>query len=159
MEHETDGRHDFDFLPGRWTIHNRRLVRRLQACTDWQEFEATQEARPILGGLGNIDSFSCTFPDGKPLEGMTLRLFDPKTKQWSIYWADSRGCQLQPPVVGRFTAGRGEFFGDDVLEGKPIRVVFHWTVVDSQTARWDQAFSADGGKTWETNWYMEMKRT
>lgn len=158
MRHETDGRRDFDFLHGRWTIHNQRLVRRLQGCTEWQEFEARQECHPVLDGVGNVDRFVCTFPDGKPLEGMTLRIFDPASRLWSIYWADNRSCQLQPPVLGRFEAGRGQFLGDDVLDGKVIRVVFHWAVLGVDSASWEQAFSADGGKTWETNWRMFMTR-
>lgn len=158
MDSADDGRHDFDFLHGRWKIRNTRLVGRLQGSSQWQEFEAHQEVRPILNGMGNTDRFVCTFPDGKPLEGMTLRLFDPATRRWSIYWADDRQCQLQPPVVGAFKDGRGAFYGDDVLAGRPIRVVFHWTVVGPDRADWDQAFSADGGQTWETNWRMEMTR-
>ena len=154
-----DGRHDFDFLfGGRWKIHNRRLKKRLQGCTDWESFEAWQEVRPVLGGLGNTDSFSCVFPDGKPLEGMTLRLFNPATRLWSLYWADDRGGELQPPVVGRFVDGRGEFDGDDTLAGQPIRVRFVWSGTSATRAHWEQAFSADGGKTWETNWFMEMER-
>lgn len=153
-----DGRRDFDFLIGCWQIKNRRLARRLRGSQSWQEFDAQQEVRSVLGGLGNVDRFWCTFPDGKPLEGMTLRLFDPASKLWSLYWADNRSGQLQPPVVGRFANGRGEFHGDDTFEGKPIRVVFHWTDITAHSAKWDQAFSADGGKTWETNWHMAMTR-
>ena len=159
MNSETDGRKDFDFLHGRWKVHNRRLVRRLQACTEWQEFEASQDVRPVLGGLGNVDTYSALpFSDGKPLEGMTLRIFDPSAQTWSLYWADDRSCQLQPPVVGRFVDGRGEFSGDDVFDGKPIRVRFIWSHLTATSARWEQAFSVDGGETWETNWYMVMTR-
>ncbi len=153
-----DGRHDFDFLMGGWRIHNRRLARRLEGCVEWQEFEATQEARPVLGGLGNVDRFTATFPDGRPIEGMTLRIFNPTTQLWSLYWVDDRGCELQPPLVGRFEAGRGEFSGDDTFKGKPIRVLFRWTVLGPNAARWEQAFSPDGGKSWETNWEMTMTR-
>lgn len=155
----TDGRGDFDFLFGRWNIHNRRLARRLQGCTEWQEFEAFQEVRPVLGGIGNVDRFAATLPDGRPIEGMTLRIFDPRTNLWSIYWADDRSCQLQPPVIGRFEdQTRGRFFGDDVFDGKAIRVVFHWAKTSADTATWEQAFSTDNGQTWETNWKMSMTR-
>jgi hypothetical protein len=112
----------------------------------------------VLGGLGNVDDFRTTFPDGRPFEGMSLRLFNPSTGLWSIYWADDRGCQLLPPVTGRFTNGRGEFFGDDTHEGTPIQLVFHWDDTDTGTPRWSQSFSADGGSTWEKNWEMVFTR-
>jgi hypothetical protein len=137
-------------------IHNERLARRLAGCTEWQSFEATQEAHHVIGGLGNIDTFACPdFPAG-PLHGMSLRIFDPRTRMWSIYWTDDRSCELQPPVVGRFQAGRGEFFGDDVFDGQPIRVRYVWSDITPGSARWEQAFSTDGGATWETNWRMLM---
>lgn len=158
MSEDRDGRRDFDFLIGRWRIHNRRLAKRLESCDVWQEFEAEQEVRSVLGGLGNVDRFWCTFPDGKPLEGMTLRLFDPSSRLWSLYWADDRSGQLQPPVIGRFENGRGEFSGNDTLAGRPIQVVFLWSEISENSAHWEQAFSADGGTTWETNWHMEMTR-
>jgi hypothetical protein len=158
MANERDGRGDFDFLFGKWKIRNSRLARRLDGNDEWQEFEATLEAGPTLGGLGNIDHYRANFPDGKPFEGMTLRIFNPATRLWSIYWADDRRVVLDPPVIGRFRENEGEFLGDDLFEGKPIRVFYHWKVVDRDTAHWDQAFSADGGKTWETNWRMELIR-
>jgi hypothetical protein len=158
MDNETDGRRDFDFLHGRWRIHNRRLARRLQTCTDWEEFEATYECYPVIGGFGNVDHFHATFTDGKPLEGMSVRIFDPASQRWSIYWADNRVCQLLPPVVGRIVNGSGDFYGDDVCNGTPVRVVYHWSVTTPTSARWEQEFSADGGATWESNWIMEMTR-
>jgi hypothetical protein len=145
MDRGNDGRHDFDFLHGNWTIHNRRLVRRLAGCTEWEEFGATHECYPVLGGLGNVDHFHAIFTDGKPLEGMSIRLFDPTTRLWSIFWADNRRVRMDPPV-------------DDVFEGTPIRFGFHWSDITPTSARWEQAFSADGGATWETNWVMEMTK-
>ncbi len=153
-----DGRHDFDFLFGTWTVHNRRLARRLAGCEDWQTFQATQEAWPVLGGLGNMDRLRADFPDGRPLEGLTMRFFDPLAKAWSIYWVDDRSFQLQPPVMGRFTGNQGTFYGEDRFEGRPIRVRFIWTVVSGIEAHWEQAFSEDGGATWETNWTMRFLR-
>src|SRR5437762_13767291 len=102
MNEQTDGRHDFDFLFGIWRVDSRRLARRLDGCTEWQSLPAKNETRPVLGGLGNIDKFTAIFPNGKPIEGMTLRFFDPQTKLWSIYWVDNWTYQLQPPVIGRF---------------------------------------------------------
>jgi len=158
MKDETDGRHDFDFLFGSWKVESRRLARRLEGCTEWQNLRAENETRPVLGGLGNVDKFTATFPNGKPIEGMTLRFFDPKTKLWSIYWVDNWTCQLQPPVIGRFDGKRGEFYGDDTFKEKPIRVRFIWVKKDSDSACWEQAFSENGGKTWETNWEWEITR-
>jgi hypothetical protein len=117
------------------------------------------EVRPVLGGLGNTDSYSvAAWSDGRPYEGMTVRLFDPESKLWSIYWASNRTGKLEPPVVGRFEAGRGEFFGDDVFDGKPVRGRLTWADISATSAHWEQAFSVDDGKTWETNWHMDLTR-
>jgi hypothetical protein len=149
-----DGRHDFDFWMGTWRIHNRRLRARLAGSTEWDAFEARGQTWPILNGLGNRDEFRTDFwPD---FVGMTFRFFDPATRKWSIYWADSRHGVLEPPVVGSFEGDVGTFYGDDVFEGRPIRVRFIWT--RGTSPRWEQAFSADGGRTFETNWTMDMSR-
>jgi hypothetical protein len=149
-----DGRHDFDFWAGSWRIHNRRLRARLAGSAEWDEFEARGTTWPILDGLGNRDEFRTDFwPD---FVGMTFRFFDPVTRQWSIYWADSKHGTLEPPVVGSFAGDVGTFYGDDVFQGRPIRVRFIWT--RGASPRWEQAFSTDGGKTWETNWTMDMTR-
>src|SRR5262249_6601463 len=118
---ENDGRRDFDFWFGDWTIHNRRLRRRLQNDTEWHEFPATGRCWSIMGGAGNVDTFDAPiFPtDGKPLHGTSFRTFNPKSGLWSIYWADDRSFDLQPPVHGRFENGRGEFLGDDTFDGRP----------------------------------------
>jgi hypothetical protein len=155
-----DGRRDFNFLHGSWRVHNRRLLRRLEGCTDWEEFETTLQTRPVLAGLGNVDSFTApALPDGTSWEGLTLRLFDPETRSWSIWWAaTSRPGKLDPPVVGRFADGRGTFYGDDLHAGQPVRVRYEWTDITPTSARWQQAFSPDGGETWETNWVMTLSR-
>ncbi len=151
---ENDGRRDFDFWMGRWTVRNRRLKERLKGSTEWEEFEATCVARPLLDGVGNEDEFRGDFKG--PFIGMSFRFFDVARKRWAIYWADNRHGTLEPPVFGTFSGSVGHFEGDDVFDGKPIRVRFLWTRVDTPAPRWEQAFSTDGGKTWETNWIMDM---
>jgi hypothetical protein len=111
--------------------------------------------RKILAGWGNIDEIQIALPSGA-YTGATLRLFNPKTVLWSIYWMDSRNPGLDPPMIGKFENGRGLFYGDDTFEGKPIRVRFIWTPFPDHRCGWEQAFSADGGQTWETNWTMSF---
>ncbi len=152
-----DGSHDFDFWFGRWHVANERLKKRLAGSTDWEHFEATQECRPILGGIGNIDDFKTDWGEG--FVGMTLRLYDITTREWSLYWAGSRTGVLEPPVVGHFDNGVGTFYGRVVHEGRPVRVRFIWSHIARDRALWQQAFSTDEGKTWETNWIMRMTRT
>jgi len=153
------GSRDFDFLFGSWHVVNERLRSRLSGSDEWERFEALATCRPILGGLGNIDDFRPTCEPWKGFEGCALRLFHPATSLWRIHWADNVTCELQPPVVGRFVGGVGEFFGDDHHEGRPIQVRFIWSDITADAARWEQAFSPDGGATWEPNWVMAFSRT
>ena len=148
---------DFDFWMGSWKIHNRYLRERLEGSTDWVEFEATSTARPLPGVLGNEDEFRTDHDGG--FVGMSFRFFDPASGRWSIYWADSRRPGvLDPPVFGSFSGDTGVFEGTDTHEGRPVLVRFTWTGVSTPTPRWEQAFSADGGKSWEANWVMEFVR-
>ena len=151
------GARDFDFLLGRWEVRNRRLLERFAGSDEWEEFDATAAARTLPGVLGIEDLF-CTDHDGG-FVGMSFRFFDPETEQWSIYWADSRRPgRLDPPVVGSFTGDTGVFEGTDFFEGRAILVRFTWSGVTTAEPRWEQAFSADGGETWETNWVMDSTR-
>ena len=159
---ESSSRHDFDFYVGKWPIRNRKLKTRLQNSDDWIEFEAKQEMRLILNGLGNVDNFLTEF-DGEPFEGMSLRIFNPETKLWSMYWADNSGSlnidgALDPPVVGSFENDIGAFYAKDTFDGKDIIVKFQWDKTNPDEPIWSQAFSVDEGKTWEWNWYMYSKR-
>jgi hypothetical protein len=147
---------DFDFLPGHWRVANRKLVDTLDPeCDEWREFRATSEARAILRGIGNIDHFRA--PD---YEGFSLRLFDPDEEVWRIWWSSTeRPGRLDPPVEGRFDeAGHARFECDDVLDGIPIRMRFDWSDITGRSARWEQAFSFDGGHSWKPNWVMELTR-
>ncbi|MGW4821752.1 hypothetical protein ACWEP4_22895 [Streptomyces sp. NPDC004227] len=149
---------DFDFLHGSWNVANRRLTTPLggPGATTWEEFPGHSVIQPLFGGAGNIDEI--TFPTlGR--QGVTLRLFDHETRQWSIHWSDSRTGRLDPPVIGGFTGDRGDFHGDDTYDGRPIRVHFTWHRLGPEAARWEQEFSGDGGRTWELNWIMDLTRT
>jgi quinol monooxygenase YgiN len=151
-----DGSHDFDFWFGRWHVANERLKQRLVGSTDWERFEATSQCHPILGGVGNIDDFVTDWGGG--FTGMTLRLYDIARREWSLYWASHRTGVLEPPVVGHFENGVGTFFGRDTHEGQPVLVRFLWSQISRNGALWQQAFSVDEGKSWETNWIMHMAR-
>lgn len=147
--------HDFDFLFGSWRVEHRRRRTRLGGPEAWDELSGSMTCRPILGGLGNSDEFLVT--NLGPI-GSTLRLFDLAEKRWSIYWVSKRTGRLEPPVHGKFEDGVGFFYGDDVHDGRPITVRFVWEVLSSDTASWQQAFSADGGASWESNWVMALTR-
>ncbi len=148
---------DFDFYMGSWKVRNRRLREPLTGSTSWYEFDATVVARPIWGGQANMDEFEGVSPSG-PIQGLTLRLWDPKAKQWSIYWANRANGTLDKPMIGEFKDGRGEFYDQEAFQGRAIYVRFVWSDITPNSFRWEQDFSADGGKTWETNWIMEFTR-
>ena len=150
------GARDFDFLEGEWIIEHRKLARRLVGSTEWLEFETPFLMAPILGGLGNIDQCRT---EGEPFfEGVSLRLFDKGDNLWRIYWIDTGGARLVPPVVGRFDGPDGTFKGEDVEGGTKVMVAFRWDKRDPLHPVWRQEFSADQGRTWETNWIMRFRR-
>jgi hypothetical protein len=148
---KTSSKSDFDFLVGNWILHNRKLKTRLNQCTEWTEFESTVEMRIILNGIGNTDIYREKKNDGTTFEGLALRLFDPKTNLWSIYWVDSNVGVMDPPVVGSFEGNIGRFYAKDVFQGKPILVMFQWDKTNKDNPVWSQSFSPDNGLTWEMN--------
>jgi hypothetical protein len=149
---------DFDFLLGRWTVRHRRLTERLTGADEWEDFAGTCDARPILGGAGNIDDNVLELPAGT-YRAVSLRTYDWDTATWSIWWLDGRHPdRLDVPVVGGFQDGVGTFLAEDTLDGRPIQVRFQWTDITATSCRWAQAFSADGGVEWETNWVMQFTR-
>jgi hypothetical protein len=151
-------RADWEFIYGRWNVHHRRLVARLVGSDDWQEFSGTSDFRPLMDGAANVDDNTLDLPDG-PYRAVSLRSFDPATGRWSIWWLDGRRPSvLDVPVVGRFEDGVGRFEARDTFDGRAIRVRFLWTRLDTASPRWEQAFSADDGRTWETNWEMDFTR-
>jgi hypothetical protein len=146
--------HDFDFLAGAWTLQNRRLKKRLAGSSEWEDFPAVDCGAIYLGGLVNVDEIHFTT---KGWAGVTFRNFDLKKRQWSIYWVSSRTGMLYPPVVGGFDGDRGEFYGEDEDEGRPVKVRFLWVKHGPDHLHWEQAFSLDG-KSWEVNWMNDLTR-
>ena len=153
---------DFNFLVGKWKMHNRHLDKRLANCRDWTEFDSSDVNTKILNGAADMDTYSTTqFPGmgGKLFEGLTLRLFDPKTRLWSLYWIASNTGRIDPPVVGSFDAnGVGHFFAKDTFKGRPIIMMFRWDARNRERPIWSQAFSPDNGKTWEWNFFNVSER-
>lgn len=149
---------DFDFQQGRWTVAHRRRKARLAGCTEWEEFAGTSEQRALLGGNGNIEDNLLHLPGGD-YRAVALRSFDPASATWAIWWLDARAPHLlDTPVIGRFENGVGSFYAEDILEGRSIRIRFLWLGTDTDIPRWEQAFSADDGATWETNWTMDFTK-
>jgi hypothetical protein len=146
---------NFDFLVGTWDSVQRRLVTPLSGSDEWYEFAGTTRCYSMFGGAANVDEV--TFPE---FSGLSVRLLNPETDEWSIYWANSRnGILALPPVVGKFVDGVGEFFSEEDWEGQPIVVRYRWSDITETSARWTQAFSTDKGETWETNWEADFTRT
>jgi hypothetical protein len=142
---------------GSWQVRHRRLRERLKGSEAWEAFEGTSVAWPLWGGRANVDEMEADSPSGR-LRGLTLRLYEPASRQWRLYWANGAKGILDPPMVGAFQGGRGEFFGHELFEGKGIFARYRWSDITPASCRWEQAFSADGGRAWETNWIMEFTR-
>ncbi len=155
----SDGAHDFDFVFGRWDVHNRKLRDNSDpTCDEWVEFGATSEVWPLLRTGCHVDRMEATDPpDGDPFEGTTFRLYDPATEVWRIWWSSTRSPgRLDPPVVGRFDGAVGTFEADDEVGGRPVKVRFTWQRGERDAPRWQQEFSFDGGKSYLLNWVMEF---
>ncbi|HXL90942.1 MAG TPA: hypothetical protein VN969_18515 [Streptosporangiaceae bacterium] len=149
------GVRDFDFLHGSWQISHRYLKERLTGCEEWEEFSSEITCTPILGGAGNIDHGEIR---GRGYFGATVRLYDPPSDTWSLYWMTSLSGAMEPPTVGRFADGVGEFTCPDAHNGIPVICRYLWTDIKPDSVQWAQALSPDDGKTWETNWYMHLSR-
>lgn len=152
-----EGPHDFDFLVGHWKTHHRQLKEALAESHEWVEFDGTYDFRLLMDGWGNVGDNVFKKPGGD-IRGVSLRSYDPKTGLWAVWWLDGRdpSANLDPPTRGRFENGTGAFYADETLRGKPIRVRATWSHT-ATSAHWEQAFSPNGGKTWETNWITEFR--
>jgi hypothetical protein len=153
-----DGQRDFDFELGSWKIHLKRLVNPLSGSTKWIEFDGTSVTRRVWDGRAQIEEFETDGAAGH-IEGLTLRLYNPKSQQWSLYWANSKdGSMGGPPNVGEFRDGVGNFYCMDTYNGKMVLVRYEWSKITPTSAHFEQSYSEDGGKTWEANWITDQTR-
>ena len=157
---QRDGSHDFDFLIGNWKAHVRRLPDRLNNSKIWIEYDGISNHKKLLDSNANFEEFDVTSTDKKlRIKAQTLRLYNPTSRQWSIYLVDvDNGTLGLPPVTGQFTGNRGEFFDQEDFKGRAILVRYLWLNISPESARMEQSFSPDGGKTWEVNWICELSR-
>ena len=146
-----DINHDFDFEIGTWKTHVRRLLHPLTGSTTWVEMEGVTTVKKVWGGRANLVELEADGPGGH-FEGLSLRLYNPDTHQWSLNFASSSDGTMTPPTIGEFKNGRGEFYSKETLNGRPILVRFVISDITPTSCRFEQAFSADEGKTWEVNW-------
>jgi hypothetical protein len=154
---ERDGQHDFDFEIGSWNIHLKKLMHPLTGSKDWVEFDGSSVTRKVWDGRSQIEEFE-TDGAGGHIEGMTLRLYDPQSHQWRLYWANSKTGVLDPPQIGEFKNGRGEFYAQDTINSKVVLIRFIWSDTTTDKPHFEQSFSEDGGKTWEVNWITDQTR-
>lgn len=146
-----DGQHDFDFELGTWKTRLSRRLKPLTGSNTWVEYEGTTVVRKVWNGAANLVELDVKGPAGR-IEGLSLRLYNPQSRQWSLHFSNRQGGTLSPPTIGGFRNGRGEFFAQETLDGRAILVRFVITQLTPDSCRFEQAFSDDGGKTWEVNW-------
>jgi hypothetical protein len=151
------GQHGFDFLFGTWNIKVRRLRHPLHGSSEWYEMTGTTTCRPFWGSKGNIEEGELTGPDG-PFEGIMVRLYSEQSGQWSLNWANQKNGHFDVPTIGEFKDGHGEFYDQEMFEGRAILVRYVWSDTTTESPHFQQSFSADGGKTWEVNWDSHQTR-
>lgn len=154
---ERDGQHDFDPLVGTWKYHLKRRMHPLSGSNTWVELDGTGVCSKLWDGRSQLDTIEVDGSAGH-IEGLTLRLYNPQSHQWRLYWANSKLGVLDPPQIGEFKNGRGEFFAQDTINGKTILIRFVWTDMTTSSPHFEQSFSDDGGKTWEVNWITDQTR-
>jgi hypothetical protein len=157
---QRDGSHDFDFLIGNWKAHVRRLPDRLVGSNTWIEYDGISNHKKILDSNANFEEFDVRNAEKNlRIKAQTLRLYNPQSHQWSIYLVDvDNGTLSLPPVVGQFNGNRGEFYDQEDWKGRAILVRYVWLNISPKSARMEQSFSPDGGKSWEVNWICELSR-
>jgi hypothetical protein len=151
------GARAFDFEFGEWTVHLSRLVHPLTGSTTWVDYKGTSVVRKVWDGRANLGELNVSGPSGR-IEGLSLRLYDPATGQWRIHWANSRTGDLGAAMIGGFRDGIGEFYNQETFNGRAVFVRFIFSDITPKSFRLEQAFSADGGKSWEANWIARFER-
>lgn len=152
-----DGQHDFDFEVGSWRAHLKRRLHPLHGSNEWTEYDGTSVVRRVWEGRANLGEFTVANATTH-IQGLTLRLYNPDSHQWSIYWANSRDGSLSTPMVGSWSNGRGVFYDQEPFEGRAVFVRFIFSNLTPTTFRLEQSYSADGGTTWEANWIASFTR-
>lgn len=155
---ERDGQHDFDFEIGTWSTRLSRLQKPLSGDTTWLKYTGTTVVRTVWDGRANLVELEVEGPAGR-IEGLSLRLYNPQSRQWSLNFSNSRSGTLAQPSIGEFRNGRGEFYSQEEFNGRSILVRFVITAITPDSYRFEQSFSDDGGKTWEANWIAVDTRT
>jgi hypothetical protein len=155
---QTDVQHDFDFELGSWKIHLKRRLHPLAGSTNWVEFDGSSVTHKVWDGRAQLEQVETDSAVAGHIEGLTLRTFNPKSHQWSLYWANAKDGLLVPPQIGQFNNGLGEFYAQDTLNDKLIFVRFIWSNTTTPVPHFEQAFTEDGGKTWEVNWITDQTR-
>jgi len=155
-----DGQRDFDFLVGSWNIHLKRLVQTTNGSKEWVELNGTVVCRQVFGGRAEVEEFNVESGDRKMhIEGLATRFYNPNSHQWSIWWANAKdGAMYPPPVVGEFKNGRGEFYDQDVVDGRVVFTRYVWTATTTKSPHFEQSISADGGKSWELTWVTDQTK-
>jgi hypothetical protein len=157
VANQRNGEHDFDFEFGSWKAQLRRLLHPLSGFDSWTEYEGTSVVHKIWNGHANVGELEVGNATAH-IEGLSLRLYNPQSRQWSIYWSNSRDGAVSAPMIGQFKNGQGEFFNQDTFQGSAIFVRFVFSDITPTSFRFEQSFSADGGKTWEPNWIAIFTR-
>jgi hypothetical protein len=152
-----DGQHDFDPLFGSWNYHLKRRTNPLTGSATWVDFTGTGICYRLWDGRAQLDTFLANSDSGH-IEGLTLRLYNPNTHEWRLYWANSKDGLVELPQIGQFKNGRGEFYALDTINERSILVKYDWTGLATASPHFEQSFSADGGKTWEANWITDQTR-
>jgi hypothetical protein len=154
---QRDGQHDFDFEFGAWKAHISRGLKPLTGSTTWVEYNGTSVVRRVWNGRANLGELEVSGAAGR-IEGLSLRTYNPQSRQWNISWSNSADGPVGPPMIGEFKNGRGEFFNQESLDGRAIFVRFIFSDITANSFRIEQAFSDNGGKTWEANWIATFSR-
>lgn len=153
-----DGQHDFDFELGAWKFRVKRLPNALAGGHRWVELDGTTKTCKLWNGRGQIEQMEISGA-GQSIEGMTLRLYNPQTRQWSLYWATSKAGSIGgPPNIGEFKNGVGEFYADDTYDGRYVLIRYVWSHITPTSAHFEQSLSDDGGRTWVANWITDQWR-